>query len=186
MNKGPLADLLAGELTLRTARFELAPLTPADGEDLFAALSDPEVVRFMDIDPHVDVAQTQAVIDWAERHRSAGQGVRWAIRRREDGGFVGTCGFNSLIFERGCRGEIGYDVRRAAWGQRVMNEVLPTLAGFGFGALGLRRIEALVTPGNTWSCALLERHGFEQEGVLREYAFWKDNFWDQIVYAKLG
>jgi ribosomal-protein-alanine N-acetyltransferase len=186
VSEGLFADLLAGELRLSTARFDLSPLTSADAEDLFTAFSDPEVVRFMDIDPHVDIAQTQAVIDWAEGLRAAGEGVRWAVRRREGGGFVGTCGFNTLVLERGCRGEIGYDVRRAAWGERVMNEVLPALLGFGFGALGLRRIEALVTPGNTWSCALLERHGFEREGVLREYGFWKDTFWDQIVYAKLG
>ena len=186
MSEGLFADLLAGELRLGTARFDLAPLTPADAEDLFTAFSDPEVVRYMDIDPHMDVAQSRVVIDWAERQRAAGQGLRCAIRRREDGGFVGTCGFNTLVLERGCRGEIGYDVRRAAWGERVMNEVLPVLMAFGFGALGLRRIEAHVTPGNTWSCALLERNGFEREGVLREYGFWKDAFWDQIVYSKLG
>jgi ribosomal-protein-alanine N-acetyltransferase len=180
------AQQLAGELRLSTARFDLGPLTHTDAEDLFAAFSDPEVVRYMDIDPHVDVAQSLAVIDWAERQRVAGQGARWAIRRREDGDFVGTCGFNALILERGCRGEIGYDVRRAAWGERVMNEVLPALLRFGFQTLGLRRIEAHVTPGNIWSCALLERHGFERDGVLREYGFWKDAFWDQIVYSKLG
>jgi len=186
VSEGFVADLLAGELRLGTARFELAPLTPADAEDLFASFSDPEVVRFMDIEPHVDVTQTQAVIDWAQRQRREGQGARWAIRLREDGGFVGTCGFNTLILERGCRGEIGYDVRRAAWGERVMDEVLPALLRFGFGALGLRRIEAFVTPGNIWSRALLERHGFEREGLLRDHGFWKDAFWDQIVYSRLG
>jgi len=186
VSEGLLADLLAGELRLSTARFDLAPMTASDAEDVFSAFSDPEVVRFMDIDPQVDVAQSQAVIAWAEHLRAAGQGVRWVIRRREDHAFVGTCGFNSLVLERGCRGEIGYDVRRSAWGERVMNEVMPVLVRFGFGALGLRRVEAMVTPGNHWSCALLERHGFAREGVLRQYGFWKDAFWDQIVYSKLG
>ena len=92
MSDGLFADLMSGELRLATAQFELAPLDPADAEDLFTAFSDPAVVRFMDIDPHVDVSQSRAMIDWAERQRAAGQGVRWAIRRREDGGFVGTCG----------------------------------------------------------------------------------------------
>jgi len=180
------ADLLAGDLKLSTARFELAPMASLDAEDIFAAFSDPEVVRFMDIDPQVDVAQSQAVIAWAQHLRATGQGVRWVIRWREDRAFVGTCGFNSLVLERGCRGEIGYDVRRSAWGEQVMNEVMPLLVRYGFGTLGLRRIEAMVTPGNSWSCALLERHGFECEGVLRQYGFWKDAFWDQIVYSKLG
>jgi ribosomal-protein-alanine N-acetyltransferase len=67
-----------------------------------------------------------------------------------------------------------------------MDEVLPKLLAFGFNALGLRRIEAMVTAGNDPSCRLLERHGFEREGVLRDHAFWKDRFWDQVVYGRLG
>ena len=95
-------------------------------------------------------------------------------------------GFNGLVWERGCRGEVAYDVSRRFWGQKVMDEVLPPVLAFGFLTLGLRRIEAMVTLGNNPSCRLLERHGFTREGVLRDHAFWKDQFWDQVIYGKLG
>jgi len=182
---GPYASILAGEVALGTARFSLRPLEPSDAADLLAVFSDGEVVRFMDIERHTDIGETAAVIEWTQNIRAAGTGVRWAIRAR-DGDLVGTCGFNTLVWERGCRGEIGYDVARRFWGQHVMDEVMPPVLGFGFRTLGLRRIEAMVTEGNSWSCALLERHGFTREGVLRDHAFWKDEFWDQLIYAKLG
>ncbi len=170
---------------LRTDRFRLVPLAPSDREDLFAHLSDPATVEFMDIAPLPDLAAADAVIAWAMGLAIAGDGVRWAIRDAA-GAFVGTTGFNSLARTRGSRGEVAYDVVTARRRQGVMAEVLPAVLAHGFSALGLRRIEALVTPGNEASAHLLERHGFRREGVLRDHAFWKGRFWDQWLYAKLA
>ena len=50
----------------------------------------------------------------------------------------------------------------------------------------LRRIEALVTPGNRASAVLLERFRFNREATLRDHAFWKDRFWDQWLYVRLA
>jgi ribosomal-protein-alanine N-acetyltransferase len=183
---GPFASLLAGDLVLRTPRFDLRPLTSGDAEAMLGHLSDPAVVAFMDIEPLTNLAEAEGVIDWTASIRAAGTGMRWSVRGRADGAFVGTVGFNTLVWERGCRGEVAYDVGRRFWGQRVMDEVLPAVLAFGFQTLGLRRIEAMVTLGNDPSRRLLERHGFEREGVLREHAFWKDRFWDQVIYGRLG
>jgi ribosomal-protein-alanine N-acetyltransferase len=57
---------------------------------------------------------------------------------------------------------------------------------FGYERLGLRRLEAMVTAGNQRSCALLERHGFVREGLLRDHGYWTGRFWDQIVYGRLS
>jgi [ribosomal protein S5]-alanine N-acetyltransferase len=186
VSQGPFAAILAGELVLKTPRYVLRPLEPADAGDFLAHLSDPAVVEFMDIEPQTDADETLATIAWTQGIRAAAAGVRWAIRQAPHGNFVGTAGFNALVWERGCRGEVAYDVSRRYWGQRVMDEVLPVILGFGFRTLGLRRIEAMVTLGNAPSCRLLERHGFAREGVLRDHGYWKDRFWDQVVYGKLG
>lgn len=175
---------------LRTARFTLAPLAEDDAEDLFAHFGDPRVTEYLDIRPLTGLPGAREVVDWAEALRESGLGLRWAIRDRigRDGqsAFVGTCGFHQMTFERGRRAEIGYDLRPERWGQGVMDEVMPAALDFGYGVLGLRRVEAMVTPGNLHSCAVLERHGFRREGLLRDYAFWKDRFWDQLLYARLA
>jgi ribosomal-protein-alanine N-acetyltransferase len=170
---------------LATAHFELRPLTLDDRKDLFAHLSDPATVEHMDIEPLADLAAADAIIAWANGLATSGDGVRWAIRDGT-GAFLGTAGFNALVRERAARGEVAYDVVRARWRQGVMAEVLPTVLAHGFRALGLRRIEAMVTPGNTASAALLEAHGFLREGVLRDHAFWKGRYWDQWLYARLA
>ena len=167
-----------------TARYALTPLALSDRADLLAHLSDAATVQFMDIEPLGDLAGAEAIIDWATGLATSGEGVRWAIRDRA-GAFVGTAGFNALVRERGSRGEVAYDVVRARWRQGVMAEVLPAILDHGFRVLGLHRIEAMITPGNVASAALLERHGFAREAVLRDYAFWKGRYWDQWLYARL-
>ncbi|MDB5427447.1 MAG: N-acetyltransferase [Phenylobacterium sp.] len=170
---------------LASANYELTPLSSADRADLFAHLSDARTVEHMDIEPLADLAGADAVIAWATGLAASGDGIRWAIRDRT-GAFVGTAGFNALVRERGSRGEVAYDVVRPRWRQGVMAEVLPLVLGHGIRALGLHRIEAMVTPGNVASAALLERHGFAREAVLRDYAFWKGRYWDQWLYARLA
>ena len=59
----------------------------------------------------------------------------------------------------------------------------PRVIDFGWNRLSLHRLEALVTPGNDRSCAVLERHGFTREGVLAGFGFWKGRYWDQIIYG---
>ncbi|MGH6965658.1 MAG: GNAT family N-acetyltransferase [Phenylobacterium sp.] len=170
---------------LSTARFDLAPLQPSDRQDLFAHFSDPATVEFMDIAPMTDIAEADETIAWTTRLLDEDAGLRWAIRDR-DGGFAGTIGFNSLVREHGSRGEIGYDVVRARWRQGVMGGVLPVVLDHGFAGLGLHRIEATVTPGNAASVALLTRHGFRREGLLRGHGHWKGAFQDVEMFARLA
>lgn len=177
--------ILSAELKgFETSRFVMRPLSVDDAPDLFRHLSDPQVTAFMDIDPLDTVEQAEGIVDWAEDLRLAGKGARFSIRSRADGGFAGSCGFNSLVLERGCRGEIAYDLSSVWQGRGVMAEIMPALVDLGLGRLRLQRLEAFVTPGNEPSCRLLERHGFACEGVLRDYGYWKDRFWDQLLYAR--
>jgi ribosomal-protein-alanine N-acetyltransferase len=50
----------------------------------------------------------------------------------------------------------------------------------------MKRVEAMVTPGNERSCALLEASGFKREGLLKQYGFWKGQFWDQLMYGRVN
>jgi ribosomal-protein-alanine N-acetyltransferase len=195
---------LAGPLVFEVAGFTLAPLESADAGDLLAHFADPYVTAYMDIDPLTALDEAEAIIAWAHSRRALGAGLRWAIRHGGAGAgsagngagggggrcaaagvFVGTCGFNALVVERGRRGEIAYDLSRAWWGRGVMDAMIPFLAEFAAERLDLRRLEALVNPDNLPSRRVLERHGFIEEGLLRDYGHWKGRFQDQALYARL-
>ena len=171
---------------LRTANYFLRPLHDTDLEVLFAHFSDIDVTEYLDFAPHETIAQTRSLLAWAREIRALGTGLRWRISDARDGAFVGTCGFQRLVYQGARRGEIGYDLSPARRGRGIMGEVLPAILEFGFGGLGLHRIEALVAPGNTRSTELLERHGFVREGLLRDHGFWRGRYWDQLIYARLA
>jgi ribosomal-protein-alanine N-acetyltransferase len=169
---------------LATANLRLAPLVSTDRADLFAHLSDAATVEFMDIPPMADLTAADAMIDWAAGLAVSG-GAWWAMRDTT-GTFVGTAGIVVHERHRGARGEVSYNVVRRRWRNGVMTEALPAIVAHAHGPLGLRRLEALVTPGNVASGALLRRFGFRCEGLLRDYGWWKDRFWDQELYARLA
>ena len=59
------------------------------------------------------------------------------------------------------------------------------LAGYAVDVLDIRRIEAKVYAHNVLSANALRRHGFQQEGVLRQAAIQNGEPMDMIVFAML-
>ena len=181
-----ISGFIGVDPTLAAPGLALAPLSEHDAPDLMAHFSDPRVTEFLDIDPLANLDEAMAIIAWAQELRGRRAGMRWSVREPISGLFMGTCGFNTLRFERGRRGEVAYDLGVAWWGQGVMAKIMPALIDFGFQSLDLHRLEARVTPGNHRSCSVLERHGFMREGLLRGFGYWKGRWQDQILYSRIA
>ena len=116
-------------------------------------------------------------------------GFRWAITLRENPKVViGSCGYFSV--RRGTQTvETGYDLHPDYWNKGLMTEALKEMIQFSFGPgspVPVHRIEAIVFPGNTASIRVLEKLGFEQEGLRREFGFWKGRYQDVSLYALLN
>jgi ribosomal-protein-alanine N-acetyltransferase len=158
---------------LESERLVLRELQVGDSDSLFAVLADEEVAEFYDDEAFTDVGQARAQIEaWASGFRGR-RCVRWGITRKGDGDVIGTCGlygFHRLHLRAG----VGFELARAFWRQGIMTETLRAVLEFGFGTVGLNRIEAVVMPENLASLKLLEGLGFRREGVLREYENWGD------------
>ena len=62
---------------------------------------------------------------------------------------------------------VGYCLSRALWGRGVMTEALSRVVGYLIGEVGFYRIEARHVLENAASGRVMEKCGFQQEGVLR-------------------
>ena len=168
---------------LETARLLLRKIVPSDAAALYAIFSDDEVTRYYDLGTMTDPADAEtSVRRMAARHKH-GQAIRWAIVRKQDRAFVGTCGFHFQA--AGFKAEIGYDLGREYWHQGYMSEALRAMLAYGFETLNLHRIEALVMPENEASAAVLRKLGFGEEGTLREYTFFKGHYHDLRLFSLL-
>ena len=144
-----------------TARLVLRDFVPEDEEPVRAYRRDP---RYLAQYPPNDDPMTEAAHfvvrcrSWAaERPRRKFQ---LALALRPDGPLVGNAGLRLL--EPG-GGEIGYELDPRFWGRGLAGEAVDALLRFGFGALGLRRVEATTGTGNLRSVRLLRRRGFARE-----------------------
>lgn len=171
---------------LETARFVLRELRADDAEAMYGYFSDPEVMKYYDLETFTEQEQAQAMLARHAKGYAEHRRIRWAIvpKADEQGRMIGTIGFHTWDKEDR-KAEVGYELDRAYWGQGVVLEAMHAILPFGFGQMELNRVEAQFSPQNTGSRRVLEKAGFQREGVLRDYAYHRGAFWDVEVYSLL-
>lgn len=179
MNPDQLGDhlppLRGGDLLLRW-------LTADDAPDLHAIFSDADVVRFMSVSLQTSRASTLAFLGEIHDGFREGSLYQWGIQMEP--GIVGTVTLAS-IDRRHRRAELGFALARAFWGRGLILRALPAVIQFAFERLGLHRIEADADPRNGASMRVLERLGFQREGLLRERYFQLGEVQDAVVFGLL-
>ncbi len=145
---------------LATARLRLRPRTVDDADALFATFADPDLMRWWSHGPHASVAETR------DRFTSTDDGDwrAWAITLNEDT----AIGFVAAGAKRDGRVfEIGYMLARNYWGRGIASEAIAAVIDYLFDVEHARRVYADTDPDNAASIQLLERLGFQREGILR-------------------
>ena len=169
---------------LKTERLFLRQLAPTDTEFIYYHFSDPTVSQFlMDEPPLSNRAQALEIIEFYQDPEGKTYN-RWGIVRKQDNQLIGTCGYHKWD-QRYFRAEIGYDLSPTHWGQGYMTEALDAVIQNGFGRMGLNRIDAVVYTANVRSLKLLQKLGFQKEGVLRDYFYLDGQFYDHCLLALL-
>lgn len=78
---------------------------------------------------------------------------------------------------------IGYWMGERHAGRGLMAEALQLVVQHCFGTLRLHRLEAACIPGNNRSVRVLEKAGFQREGLLRSYLNINGAWQDHHLYA---
>jgi ribosomal-protein-alanine N-acetyltransferase len=150
---------------LETERLRLTPLVAADATHIFPLMRDAEVMAFWDVGEIDDPDVIDAIVLGNVNEMAEGRGAYWAMRALADDRFVGVCDLSEIDRRHG-RAEIGFMLGRDAWGQGFALEAMRAVLTYA-AASGLSRLLARTHLGNRRSDALLERLGFQEEGLLR-------------------
>ncbi len=153
--------------TIDAPRVRLRWLTVRDVDAVFAVFSDDRMMRYWSTPAMKERAEAEAYV--ARIHEGFGGKslFQWGVERKDDGRVMGTCTLFHIDAVN-MRAELGYCLGSAYWSQGYMREALAALIGFSFGTLRLRRLEADVDPRNENSLRILDKLGFQREGLLRE------------------
>jgi ribosomal-protein-alanine N-acetyltransferase len=113
---------------------------------------------------------------------AAGTQIGWFLEFREGRarGVIGHVRLSQIIRGAFHNAMLGYAIDAAHEGRGLMREALGAVLADAFSPrVGLHRVQANVRPENTRSLKLLDRLGFEREGLAREYLFidgaWRDH-----------
>ena len=140
----------------------LRPITLDDVDLLVALDSDPAVMRFINGGEPSARAETERIVQ-----RSLGH--RWVAFERDTNGFVGWFGLRPS--DPRTR-ELGYRLRRDAWGRGLATEGARALIAEAFTNLRVTRIRAQTMTVNTASRRVMEHCGlrvvrtFHLEGLV--------------------
>jgi len=130
---------------------------------------------------------------WRERlgaaveEYAAGRAVRFVLQPKDaalDAEVLGTCNYTNIVRGPFLACHLGYQIARSHEGRGLMAEGLRAANAFIFERLRLHRIMANYRPENLRSRQLLERLGFVNEGLARDYLF-NDGAWRDHVLTAL-
>jgi ribosomal-protein-alanine N-acetyltransferase len=150
---------------LETERLRLMPLTAGDAHYIFPLMRDAEVMAFWDMPESDDPDMIANIVAGEVEEMASGKAIYWALRPLAEDRFIGTCDLSG-IDRRHKRAEVGFMLGRDAWGQGYALEAMQAIVAYA-ATLGLRRLLARTQLGNRRSDSLLEKLGFEEEGLLR-------------------
>lgn len=128
---------------------------------------------------------TEENADWWLNMVSEKEGKRGIFRSvRVDGEIVGniTVEQKEDVFVKDA--ELGYLLLPRMWSRGIMSEAVRRICEIAFKELDIVRITGQVYEPNVASRRVLEKNGFELEGLLKKAVFKEGKIWNLCVYGK--
>lgn len=168
---------------METERFILTAFSRDKMDAYFDILRDEEVQKYLggavplfDQEPHI----TNWLRNINDRLLKNKLVFTWCVVEKESGKVIGRVDLGGFI--KKTVADISYHFARTGWGRGVATEVVGKVTEFGLNNLKLKRIQGLVRVENIRSIRVLEKNGYEKEGILRSYPYGRE-FRDVVMMA---
>ena len=164
---------------LETERLILRQFTMADAQNVFVLDSDPEVMRFINGGKPTayDVIQQQTLprfLAYYEKYEAYGF---WAAIEKSSHAFIGWFHFRPAL-DHADDIDLGYRLRKIAWGKGYATEGSRALIHKGFTELGVQRVVATALAANKASIRVMEKLGLT---FAKRYMY--DEVQEAVKYA---
>ncbi|WP_192954837.1 GNAT family N-acetyltransferase [Gallaecimonas mangrovi] len=169
-------------MVLETPRLRLRPLTRNDRDFYFAIERHPSVMAFVSegrTDSDIEAMFASACKPWQRENE---HWLSLVVEEKASGLAIGLHGFKSSWAHR--QAELGFLFLPEFQGKGYALEASKAVLSYAR-SLGFHKATAVVTAGNQASAKLLEKCGFEREGVLKEHFYLRGAFLDDWHYGLL-
>jgi ribosomal-protein-alanine N-acetyltransferase len=167
---------------LRTERLILRDYRSGDFDAVHAFASDPQVATFVDWGPNAP-EDTRAFLGACVADQAVSPRTTYTLAVTEPGG--PPFGSVGLETHGAHHADMGYVIRPERWGHGFASEAAAAILRFGFGPLGLHRIQSTCRPENLASVRVLEKIGMIREGYLHDHLLIRGQWHDSLLYASI-
>ncbi len=151
---------------IQTERLVLREPTLEDAPAIFERYAqDPEVVRYLSWRAHRSIEDTYAFLRHCHALRQSGEGFPWVLTLINEDSLIGMLGLHPTRH----RAEVRYVLARAYWNRGYMTEALRSVVAWALTRPEIFRVWALCDIDNRGSARVLEKAGFEREGILHRW-----------------
>jgi [ribosomal protein S5]-alanine N-acetyltransferase len=161
-------------ILIETSRLIIRDWHPEeDAEQALQIYSDPEVTKFIRTKADSIEKQISVLRRWVEKPIQPDDGTGlWAIVTKSIGEIIGTVILLQLLQHEQFvtqNYEIGWHLKRSAWGKGYATEAAKAILNYGFNKLNLSAIYAVVDPENTASIHVTQRLSMKPVGRTNQY-----------------
>lgn len=166
-------------IDLETERLFLRNLLPEDVESLVDLWTDPVITKYMG-GPR-DRTELTATLQEDCLQPYAYEFDLWPVIEKATGKLIGHCGLLDKDIDQSKQIEVIYVIARDHWGKGFASEAASALMEHAFSEKDLRRVVALIHPGNersekvSLSCGMSFEKEIEREGGKMMRLFARDN-----------
>ena len=170
---------------LQTERLLLRPFVEKDATRVHELAGDKQIAATTLNVPHpYKDGDAEKWISTLSEAFDSGTGVTFAIDLQAESLLIGAIGL--VLNRRHERGEMGYWIGTAYWGNGYCTEAAKSVLTYGFDVLGLHKIHAKYMDTNPASGRVLAKIGMSHEGLRREHYKKWDTFTDHHEYGILA
>lgn len=167
---------------LETSRLLLRKVTPDVYAFIYANYSDQECINFLGLNSieelNIEKEKFQKGLSAYDRTF-----LYFSLIEKETKKVIGMCGF-VRHYAAHFRAEFGYALfNDSSKNKGFMSEVSQLIINYGLEQMDLHRIEAMVGTENIPSLKIIEKLGFEKEGVMKQHYLRNGIFEDSVIFS---
>jgi ribosomal-protein-alanine N-acetyltransferase len=173
-------------MELETERLILRDFTADDWPTVLAYQSHPDYLRYNGWTHRTPEAVQAFVEMFIEcQAQDPRYSFQLAVVLKATQQLIGNCGIRKQSLDSH-QADIGYEFAPEHWGKGYATEAAQAVVEFGFSTMGVHRVWASLVADNTGSAHVLEKLGMQLEGRLRDAEYFKDRYWDTLIYGMLA
>lgn len=168
---------------LFTDRLRLIEITQKHVAEYFQIFNNRKVTQFYTMPTLSEVNQAKKYIEWLKNKYNQKTGISWGITLKDESKIIGVVGFNR--YQPNHRGNVFGALKLEFWNRGIMTESLFEVIKYGFNELKINRTDAETMRENYDMQHIFLKLGFREEGILRDWLYWDNQYYDMIMFSLL-